>query len=851
MRRRNLTDNREHHQQGWWVEVGGNTENRGRKRLLLCSLIIVLCSLSGCELFNNKPEKDVLAEIDDAINYANAAPLNVRISPAPGTVTTVTQQVFGKVGYAFTVQVTANPAYAFVEWRASVPGAATINHVTNEGRNTGDATVIVHTAEAITLTPFCAERPRVIATNMPRMDDRQVTNFPIKIKFNKALDETTVGMDDIVITGTRQNASAGTEVTTLTDHFERLPLDENGTLLKFEAKTSAVLGGALANHNITVVVGPDISEAEYGVSMASREVFSYGVNDGPENNPPVIIGTLYGSFSETSDPASLFSDANSQTLRQTLDSGQTCTVYLVFDAFEDMGDVRDIRILEEFIQDNLGLNGVSITDEDTHPGLRNIQAVRNSTSPLRMAYQGLDNNLGVDPFIIPYTLKYPAMANYGITALHVQPADAVGNRGDYILRVYTAPVDLTIPDPVINLRSWYDPAGTGTIHLAWKNPVESIDSIIVEHSPALGTVNNSYVTTANADTGCTITGIGPNSAAVYEISVTVRGNNGVNSDPAIVKLSPYVDEMSSSLSGTVGASHTFAAPGSKPITVASFKIGKTEVTYALWWTVYQWATSADRGDKKYTFANAGRAGATSTSNSVGSSYGDGAEPTLSASGGTNAGKNQPVAFVSWRDAVVFCNAYSEMTGLKPVYRTNGSIETSAVLRVSEDSTTYPGSANTANRADIGSGAAEAAVNSGYLYIDDTHPGYRLPLEKEWEFAARGGNPSAAAWSYTYSGSNTAGDVAWYSGNAGSTVGAASPNYGTHAVATKNANAAGLYDMSGNMYEWCQEIFSGNNRVARGGSWNTTAVGATASHRSDVYPSLRNYAYGGFRLAGSP
>ena len=140
----------------------------------------------------------------------------------------------------------------------------------------------------------------------------------------------------------------------------------------------------------------------------------------------------------------------------------------------------------------------------------------------------------------------------------------------------------------------------------------------------------------------------------------------------------------------------------------------------------------------------------------------------------------------------------------------------------------------------------------------TGKNFRLPTEAEWEFAARGGNKSQG---YKYAGSNTVGDVAWYYDNSYA-VGSSSPNYGTHAVATKSPNELGLYDMSGNVWEWVQDRYgsyssesqtnptgpaSGSNRVNRGGSWNSLARSCRVSCRNSSYPTFTpNYL--GLRLA---
>ncbi|GHT16357.1 hypothetical protein AGMMS4956_18600 [Bacteroidia bacterium] len=112
----------------------------------------------------------------------------------------------------------------------------------------------------------------------------------------------------------------------------------------------------------------------------------------------------------------------------------------------------------------------------------------------------------------------------------------------------------------------------------------------------------------------------------------------------------------------------------------------------------------------------------------------------------------------------------------------------------------------------------------------TGKSYRLPTEAEWVKAA--GN-------YEYSGSNNIDEVAWYDGNSGST---------THPVGQKLSNALGIYDMSGNVWEWCQDCYdsSCSNRVNRGGGWRTIARYCRVAYRDNSTPSSRDY-YLGFRL----
>jgi formylglycine-generating enzyme len=261
--------------------------------------------------------------------------------------------------------------------------------------------------------------------------------------------------------------------------------------------------------------------------------------------------------------------------------------------------------------------------------------------------------------------------------------------------------------------------------------------------------------------------------------------------------------------GEQGTTYTIPTGGTTTVE-GGYLMATTETTYELWYEVRVWAES-----NGYNFQNPGREGNNGTTGAP-----------------TEANKLKPVTYVSWRDVIVWTNALSEMRGLDPVYRTPEGV----IIKDSRDSNA-------------------SQVDSA---IQTENNGYRLPASHEWEMAARWRNGSgdgailvggrywtpgdyASGATADYNNEAATRAVAWYRDATGGNF--------TRPVGQLLANHLGLYDMSGNVYEWVFDWspgYEGSYRVIRGGSFSNSALNSQVGYVHFYSPGSANVSLG-FRL----
>jgi formylglycine-generating enzyme required for sulfatase activity len=292
-----------------------------------------------------------------------------------------------------------------------------------------------------------------------------------------------------------------------------------------------------------------------------------------------------------------------------------------------------------------------------------------------------------------------------------------------------------------------------------------------------------------------IAGVHPTPAQLTNLSIAPADNQAL-APPGMVLVPAGVFKMGNSIGDPdITDAATVIAK------VSAFYMDTNLVSYRQWQRVYNWATS--RG---YGFDHAGNGKAA----------------------------NHPVQTVDWYDVVKWCNARSQLAGLTPVYYTDPGL-----TRVYTN-------------------------GQEMVYVNWAAKGYRLPTEAEWEKAARGGlSGQRFPWGNTISESqaNYDGNTADYSydfGPAGyNVVGETGEGAYTSPVGSFAANGYGLYDMAGNVFEWCWDWYGtpyagginphgplfGSLRVLRGGGWDNGADYARCANRLIGYPNCTDEAFG--------
>jgi hypothetical protein len=429
------------------------------------------------------PENNLEQKIDEQIAYTLAAPANLRIRGIPGSVNTMIPHVEGqKQGYSFTVYFTPNPAWAFIRWIA-VPNNAydnsqswdslvnstsprvEIEHIHHNGIPTGEAIINVKTNEALTLIPYCIERPYVVTTNLPgNFMNRLVTNYPIQIWFNREIDPASLTFDNFIISAETNQGFGGRilEGSEITQYYNAPAANGRQIVISrnFTANQSV-----FGNLNITVRLNlGGIFDAEHKVSMGQPGQFRdlyYGVSFRSYRQAPETENLEANTVSTGSD-ISLFPGKRDFTGENKDRSNIRTLDNSIEHVFTSLGHVRITENREGSNQYPYAIYGFSTAHSGPH------------FAELAKTYREIHSDREIhggenEPYIVRHVLR---TTTDGIIQLAVQPTDTLGNFDNFEraqkVRVI---LDTTPPGQVINLTGVYDSAEE-KLTFTWWNPVD-------------------------------------------------------------------------------------------------------------------------------------------------------------------------------------------------------------------------------------------------------------------------------------------------------------------------------------------------------------------------------------------
>ncbi len=389
---------------------------------------------------------------------------------------------------------------------------------------------------------------------------------------------------------------------------------------------------------------------------------------------------------------------------------------------------------------------------------------------------------------------------------------ATNSAGESVATTAVSATPKPVPDAPTAVAAVSGP-GAGEVTVTWTAPADTGGTDITDYTVYWGTKATVTVapdtnkkSTGTADTSLKVDGLINGLSYYFIVTATNSAEESLgSSDEATVERLGYALAEGGTFKMGSPDDDKVAYEDEKPqhdVTVSRFYISKYETTHAEYIEFLNSAEVAADG-RKDGIELIDMADITIAVENIGGEFRfkDGVTrfPT----------SDTPVANVTWYGAVEYANWLSNQAGLTPVYTITGTDVT-----------------------------ASWEAN-----------GYRLPTEAEWEYAARGG---ALSEGYTYAGSNNADNVAWYTDNSGDS---------THPVGQKEDNELELYDMGGNVWEWCWDWYgsylpesqtnpngpsSGSDRVLRGGSWGSSAGNLRSANRYNDSPGNSDYSLG-FRL----